>query len=163
MTGLKCWIKAGLRPPFRIVQWMCRPVAARLRGFLLAPLAPYLEAVPRLCLLADCHGELLIQLKDAQSELLRQLQDRHSSLEQRVQNTTQAVLHLQGQLERGLAVVQSQQGQILSDLQGHLGVTREAERMLLALLKSAQFIPPKQEVMKPTAHLYREVANAASA
>jgi hypothetical protein len=170
MTGIKRWIKDGLRPFVRVAKRVCRPVAQRWRGFMLAPLTPYLEAVPRLCVLTDRHGELLSQLKDWQC-----------TLEGRLQHTTQAVAHLQNQLERGLAVVQAQQGQmqnqlerglavvqaqqgqIVSDLHGQQGVMHEAERMLLAMLKSAQLIEPQREATEAAPRLYRQVDDTVSA
>src|SRR5262249_37021173 len=83
MTAGKRWIKAGLRGPWQIVKWLLRPVAARARGYLVAPLTPYLEAVPRLCVLLDQHGSVLSQLQSQQS-----------GLQERFGHLTQQVAHL---------------------------------------------------------------------
>jgi FkbM family methyltransferase len=154
MTPLKHRIKACLGVPFKLAKVLLRPIAARVRGYLLAPLAPHLEAVPRLCALLDQHGAVLSQL-----------QGQHGAAQEQLRHLTQQVAHLQeqqhavqrglGHVEQTLATVQGQQTQVLQQMHGEKGVLRETEQMMLAMLKAAQFTRPERDGWEETPRIYR--------
>jgi FkbM family methyltransferase len=159
MTALKQRIRACLGVPRKLARWLLRPAAVRVRGFLLGPVLPHLEAVPRLCALLDQHGAVLSQLQGQQGaaqEQFRHLTQQLVHLEEQ----HQAVQRGLGQVEQALGAVQAQQTHMHNQMQGEKGVLREAEQMMLAMLKATQFTRSEREEWEGAPRIYRKAEGA---
>jgi FkbM family methyltransferase len=132
--------KACLRPFYRLAKALCRPLAWRLREFILKPVLLELHALPA----------FTIQLRLSRDEFtqgLARLQEQQNA----IQAQGQQLAHVLGQVREG-------QGHVLSQFASQQGIIRETDRMVLALLKTAQ-LGPCEEPAEAAPRLYRECEN----
>ncbi len=133
---MKTVAKACLRPFYRVAKALGQPLAWRLRVFLIQPVLAELQELHALPTLAARLQEYRDELSQRQTEL-------HTQLQQLVPILTQ---------------VREQHNSVLQQLASQQEVIRETDRMLLALLKTAQF-GPSQEPADSLPRLYRECEN----
>ena len=126
--------KACLRPFYRLAKALGRPLAWRFRVFLIRPiLAEQRAIVPPLVARVGQHRD----------ELAQGLTD--------LRTLVQHLVQLVGQ-------VQQQHNHLLAQIEGQQDVIRETDRMLLALLKSAQLGPPAEST-ETLPRIYRNCEN----
>lgn len=131
---MKQILKAALRPFYRLFKRLGRPLTWRLREFFVRPVLTDLHALPALGLqLQEQLQQLAQRHHDDLVQQLAGLQGQQALLQQSVQ-----------QLAEALGQLREQQGQVLSQLHSQQSFIRETDRLLLALLKTAQFVPPEQ-------------------
>jgi FkbM family methyltransferase len=131
---MKSVATACLRPFHRLAKALGRPLAWRLRMFLIQPVLAEQRAIA---------PPLAVQLRKHRDELAQGLTD--------IRTLVQQLVQLVGQ-------VREQHSHVLSQLEGQQGVIRETDRMLLALLKTAQF-GPLTEPTEALPRLYRQCEN----
>lgn len=138
--SMKTVVKACLRPFYRLARALGRPLAWRIREFLLKPILPELHALPALQAQHRQH-------RDELAQRLTLLEQQQSTLQAQVQQVAQI-----------LSQVREQQSSVLNQLVSQQEVIRETDRMLLALLKTAQF-GPRPEAAEALPRIYRECEN----